>query len=92
MSITENKSITALRKKMHCQQENCGQHFTFNVSEKYLKNIPKQKQRYTGTCSKYNMSIKLTPSQLRLFSTHMGEPSFNVMKSTFDQLFSREED
>ena len=92
MTITENRQVAALRKKMKCQLQNCGKHFTFNVSEDYLKNTPREKQRFTGTCSNCHVSIKLTANEMERFSTHMGEPSINVMKTTFGDLFSTGEE
>jgi hypothetical protein len=88
---TDNRQVEALRKKMKCQLQNCGKHFIFNVSEDYLKNIPREKQRFTGTCSERHLSIKLTANEMGRFSTQMGEPSINVMKTTFDDVFSTED-
>jgi hypothetical protein len=83
----DEAKIASLKKRMKCSSEGCGRHFVFSVSEDYLTNIDNKKQRYVGTCSKCHVAIKLSPAELWVFEEHIGKPTYNIIKTTFNDLF-----
>lgn len=79
--------IEKLKLKVGCETENCGQYFTFNVTEHALTVKNDRKKIYVGSCSKCHKVLKLTEKGLKTFKAAYGETNIAVIKPKFDDIF-----
>lgn len=80
-----------MKKKVGCTLTDCGKHFTFTISEDVLAFSDDKKKIYTGKCSKCHKSIKLKDNAKGVFTSVYGTTNFEIMKTTFNEMFEKDE-
>ncbi len=91
MNQRENKQLATIRKKVNCSLTDCGQFFTFTISEQVLALSDQNKRIYVGKCSRCHKDVKLKASQRNSFAAIYGQANYVVTTSTFTDLFEQEE-
>ena len=81
-----------MKKKVGCILTDCGQHFTFTISDNVLALADDRKKIFTGKCLKCHRSVKLNANAIGTFQTVYGKTNFEIMKSSFNNLFEIEKD
>ena len=92
MNNQQVKKIANMNKKVGCILTDCGQHFTFAINENTLALGDNNKKMYVGKCVRCHKSIKLKANALPTFQAAYGKTNFEVMKSSFNNLFEIEKD
>jgi hypothetical protein len=91
MNQRELKQQATLKKKVGCILTDCGQFFTFTISEHVLALSEQNKRTYTGKCTRCHKHVKLRDSQRNSFASVYGSPNYVVSTSTFNALFEPDE-
>jgi hypothetical protein len=91
MNQKELKKQATIKKKVGCSLTDCGQYFTFTISEHVLALSEQNKRIYAGKCSKCHKAVKLRDSQCNAFASVYGSPNYAVSTSTFNDLFEPDE-
>ena len=82
--------IQRFKTRMKCTLGNCGKHITLSASQDYVDNIPIEKQKFSGVCSKCNSTFKLKEAELLFFTQHFGKPLKKIVPTTYSSLFEEE--
>jgi len=56
----ETTGLKRIEKKMNCELVDCGEHFTFEVTEHDEANAENRKAIYRGKCGRCHRVVKLT--------------------------------
>jgi hypothetical protein len=91
MNQRELKQQATLKKKVGCILTDCGQFFTFTISEQVLALSEQNKRTYTGKCTRCHKHVELRDSQRNSFASVYGSPNYVVSTSTFNALFEPDE-
>ena len=83
----EMSFLNKIRKKLHCQEDGCGKHITFEVSENNIEFLDKEKIKFNGKCSKCLGTVTIKSVDWLLFNRLMGETKLVTVKSTYNTLF-----
>jgi hypothetical protein len=89
MNQRELKQQATIRKKVNCSLTDCGQYFTFEISEQSLSQSDQNKRIYVGKCRKCYKDVKLKASQRNSFSAIYGQANYVVTTSTFTDIFEQ---
>ncbi len=89
MNQRELKLQTTIKKKVNCSLTDCGQHFTFTISEQVLALSDQNKRIYVGKCSRCHKDVKLKASQRNSFAAIYGQANYVVTTSTFTDMFEQ---
>ncbi len=87
MNKQQLKSRENLRKKIGCQNTDCGQYLTLTASEELLKIASDRKKVYTLTCSKCSKILKLTKKEAWTLESIYSKVNYQIIQSNFDELF-----
>ena len=79
--------LDRVRKKLHCQEQDCGKNITFEVSENDIKFLSKDKIKFHGKCSKCLGTVTIKSADWLLFNKLMGDTKLVTVKSTYNLLF-----
>mgnify|MGYP000524029966 CR=1 FL=1 len=91
MNQRELKLQATIKKKVGCSLTDCGQYFTFTISEQLLAQSDQKTKIYAGRCSRCRKHVKLKDGQLNSFSAIYGQANYVVTISTFTDLFEQDE-
>jgi hypothetical protein len=87
MNKQQLKSRENLRKKIGCQNTDCGQYITLTASEELLRIATDRKKIYVMNCSKCSKLVKLTKKEAWILESIYGNVTNSIIQSNFDQLF-----
>ena len=87
MNKQQLKSRDNLRKKLGCQNTDCGQYLTLTASEELLKIATDRQKVYMLTCSKCSKILKLTKKEAWTLESIYGRVNYQIIQSNFDELF-----
>lgn len=91
MNQQELKKQATIKKRVGCSLTDCGQYFTFTISEHVLALSDHNKRLYIGKCVRCHNSVKLKADDCRHFEAVYGQTNYIVSASTFDGLFDQDE-
>lgn len=91
MNKQQLKSRDYLRKKLGCQNTDCGQFLTLTASETLLKLAGDRKKVYTLNCGKCSKLLKLTKREAWTLESIYGKVNYQIIQSNFDELFEEAE-
>lgn len=91
MNQRELKQQATIKKKVACILTDCGQYFTFAISEQVLALSDQNKRIYVGKCSRCYKHVKLKASQRNTFAAVYGQANYAVTTSTFTDFFVKVE-
>jgi hypothetical protein len=91
MNQRELKQQATIKKKVGCSLTDCGQYFTFTISEHLLAQSDQNKRIYDGKCSRCHKNVKLKASQRNSFAAIYGQANYVVTASTYTDLFEQDE-
>lgn len=83
----EIKFLNQVRKKLHCQEKDCGKNITFQVSENDVEFLGSDKIKFQGKCSKCLGTVTIKSTDWMMFNRLMGETKLVTVKSTYNSLF-----
>lgn len=83
----EIKFLNQVRKKLHCQEKDCGKNITFEVSENDIEFLGSEKIKFRGKCSKCLGSVTIKATDWHMFNRLMSETKLVTVKSTYNALF-----
>lgn len=87
MNQQELKQQASIKRKVDCILADCGQYFTFTISEHVLALSEQNKRIYVGKCTRCHKDVKLRARQCNSFASVYGRPNYVVSTSTFNDLF-----
>ena len=85
------KKQESMKKKVGCILADCGKYFTFTINEHVLALGDDNKKIYMGKCSKCHKSIKLKNNDKGVFTDVYGETNFEIIKTTFNEMFEQDD-
>jgi hypothetical protein len=91
MNKQQLKSRDNLRKKLGCQNTDCGQYLTLTASEELLKIAGDRQKVYVMNCSKCSKLLKLTNKEAWMLESICGVVNYQIIQSNFDELFEEKD-
>jgi transcription elongation factor Elf1 len=91
MNKQQLKSRDNLRKKLGCQNTDCGQYITLTATEEALKLAGDRQKVYALNCSKCSKLLKLTKKEAWTLESVYSKVNYQIIQSNFDELFEEKD-